>query len=32
VDLLVVAKTINAAIVKLNKNRRIRELRGGISR
>lgn len=31
-DLLVVAKTINAAIVKLNKNKKIRELRGCISR
>ena len=30
-DLLVVAKTINAAIVKLNKNKKIRELRGGLS-
>ena len=30
-DLLVVAKTINAAIVKLNKSKKIRELRGGLS-
>lgn len=30
-DLLSVAKTINAAIVKLNKSKKMRELRGGLS-